>query len=86
MSRETGIKAPAVMFHSVREIEGGVEFRSRFWLGYHFIGGKPVKLLPDGIQIPLPVVRGLAFHNVEEYSHLAAILPRLYEAFGPQIS
>lgn len=86
VSRATGIKAPAVMFHSVREIEGGVEFRSRFWLGYNFIEGKAVKLLPDGIQIPLPVMKGLAYHNVEEYSHLAAILPRLYKEFGPQIS
>ncbi len=85
VSRATGIKAPAVMFHSVREIEGGVEFRSRFWLGYHFIEGKAVKLLPEGVQIPLPVMKGLAYHNVEEYSHLAAILPRLYQAHGPQI-
>lgn len=85
VSRGTGIKAPAVMFHSVREIEGGVEFRSRFWLGYQFIEGKAVKLLPEGVQIPLPVMRGLAFHNVEEYSHLAAILPSLYQTYGPQI-
>lgn len=25
---------------------------------------------------------GLAFHNVEEYSHLASILPDLYKEFG----
>ena len=81
-SRTTGIKAPAVMCHTVRAIEGGVEFRSRFWMGYHFKDGKPVKLLPEGIQIPIQVMRGLAYHNVEEYSRLAAILPRLYTAYG----
>ncbi len=25
---------------------------------------------------------GLAFHNVEEYSHLASILPEVYNEFG----
>lgn len=78
-SRETGIKAPAVMCHTVRETAEGVEFRSRFWMGYHFINGEPVKLLPEGIRIPVPVVAGLATHNVAEYSRLAAILPKLYE-------
>ncbi len=85
IARATGIKAPAVMFHSIREIEGGVEFRSRFWLGYHFIEGKPVKLIPEGIRIPLEAMKGLAYHNVEEYSHLATILPRLYQSYGPNI-
>ena len=84
-NRAGGPKAPAVMVHFVRETEDGVEFRTRFWMGYHMIGGKPVKLLPDGIQIPIQAPMGLAFHNVEEYSNLAAILPELYRECGGKI-
>lgn len=57
--RAGGPKAPAIMTHFVREIEGGVEFRTRFWLGYHMIDKKPVKLLPEGVQIPIQVPMGL---------------------------
>ena len=32
------------MCHFVRETEDGIELRSRFWLGGHIIGGKPVKI------------------------------------------
>lgn len=32
------------MCHFVRETEDGIELRSRFWLGWHIIGGKPVKI------------------------------------------
>lgn len=76
--RSGGPKSPAIMCHFVRNIPGGVEFRTRFWLGYHMVDKKPVKLLPEGIQIPVQVPMGLAFHNVMEYSNLAAILPSLY--------
>ncbi|WP_411680390.1 DAPG hydrolase family protein [Clostridium thailandense] len=77
-ARSGGPKAPAIMLHLFREVPGGVESRSRFWMGYHMIDGKPCKLLPEGIQIPIQAPMGLAFHNVEEYSNLAAILPDLY--------
>lgn len=85
-NRAGGPKAPAVMVHFCRETEDGVEFRTRFWMGWHMIGGKPVKLLPEGIRIPVQAPMGLAFHNVEEYSNLAAILPELYQKFGPGIA
>lgn len=84
-SRQGGPKAPAIMLHYFREIPGGVESRSRFWMGYHMIDKKPCKLLPDGIQIPVQAPMGLAFHNVEEYSNLAAILPDLYNEMGGKI-
>ena len=80
-----GPKAPAIMIHYFREIPGGVESRSRFWMGYHMIDKKPCKLIPEGIQIPIQAPMGLAFHNVEEYSNLAAILPSLYNEMGGKI-
>lgn len=83
--RSGGPKAPAIMTHFVREISGGVEFRSRFWMGYNMIDNKPIKLLPDGITVPLQAAMGLAFHNVEEYSNLAAILPKLYDELEGKI-
>lgn len=83
--RSGGPKAPAIMTHFVREIPGGVEFRSRFWLGYHMVDKKPVKLVPEGVKIPIQVAMGLAFHNVCEYSNLAAILPSLYEEMEGKI-
>lgn len=72
-------KVPAVMCHFVREIEGGVEFRTRFWLGYQIIDKKPVKLLPPQVRVPEFVPMGLAIHCIEEYSNLKKILPSIYE-------
>jgi hypothetical protein len=34
-----GMKSPAIMVHFCREIEGGLEFRTRFWLGYRINQG-----------------------------------------------
>lgn len=77
-NRSGGPKAPAIMCHFIRKTEFGVESRTRFWMGYHIIEGRPVKLLPDGIIIPEVAPMGLAFHNVMEYTNLAAFLPGLY--------
>ncbi|AGF56036.1 hypothetical protein B0P06_005707 [Clostridium saccharoperbutylacetonicum] len=85
-ARAGGPKAPAIMIHYFRETPDGVESRSRFWMGYNMIDGKPCKLLPDGIQIPVQAPMGLAFHNVEEYSNLAVILPSLYKEMNGEIS
>jgi hypothetical protein len=70
--------APAFMCHAVREIPGGVELRTRFWMGYHMIERQPRLLLPPGIRIPDFVPHGLAVHNVHEYTNLAALLLRIY--------
>lgn len=72
-------KAPAFMCHFVREIPGGIEMRTRFWMGSHVIQKKPYHLLPVIVRIPDFVPRGLAIHNVYEYANLAAILPEIYE-------
>jgi hypothetical protein len=78
-ARSGGPKAPAIMLHLFREVPGGIESRSRFWMGYHMINKANCKLLPEGMRIPIQAPMGLAFHNVEEYSNLAAILPSLYK-------
>lgn len=71
----------AIMTHMVREIEGGIELRSRFWIGWGLIDGKVVKLVPDGVRVPDVVPMGLFAHNLKEFGHLAAILPQLYAEF-----
>lgn len=77
-----GQKAPAVMMHTVREIEGGVEFRTRFYMGARLVDGKPKCVLPKGVVLPVQVPMGLAYHNVEEYSNLASFLPEIYAEYG----
>jgi len=67
---------PIVTFtHFVREIPGGIELRSRFYMGWNIINKKPVRVAE---QIPLELVRGLAYHCPKEYTNLAAILPTVY--------
>lgn len=75
-------KNPVIMMHYCREIEGGVEFRTRFWMGYRYNQGIPMCVLPQGIRIPQEAPMGLALHNVEEFSHLATILPEIYKEYG----
>jgi hypothetical protein len=67
------------MCHAVRETPGGVELRTRFWIGYHVIERQPRLLLPPGVRIPEFVPKGLAIHGVHEYTNLAALLPKIYE-------
>lgn len=69
---------PTFMTHFVREIEGGIELRSRFWMGWNYVNGKDVKVLPDGMRYPDMAAMSLALHNVKEFTNLAAILPSLY--------
>lgn len=69
---------PAFMTHKYYEVEGGVVFESKFWLGYGYIDGKLVKILPEGIKVPEIAVRNLFKHNIKEFSNLAKILPELY--------
>ena len=73
-----GKKAPAVMTHMARDVGGGVELRTRFWMGYHIIDGKAVLLLPPGFKLPEMIPMGLLAHNIKEYTNLALILPKVY--------
>ena len=77
-------KSPAMMLHFYRETEDGIESRTRFWLGYRVIQGHAVCVLPPDIKIPEVAPMGLALHNVEEFGHLASILPDLYAEYGNQ--
>lgn len=79
-------KSPAVMMHFIRETEEGIEFRSRFWMGYHIIDKKPQLLLPPGVKIPEMIPKGLALHNVYEYANLASFLPQIYQEQNGEIS
>ena len=75
-------KTPAIMLHFYRETEDGIESRTRFWLGYRIIHGRPQCVLPPGVRVPEVAPMGLALHNVEEFGHLAKILPAVYKEFG----
>ena len=71
-------KATAMMCHFVRDIPGGIEYRTRFWLGYQVVEKRPVCILPPGAKVPWQAPFGLAVHNVQEYSNLRAFLPKIY--------
>ncbi|MCX8131711.1 MAG: hydrolase [Clostridia bacterium] len=75
-------KMPAIMIHNFRETKYGVESRTIYWLGYRINKGFPVLVLPRGVTIPVEVPMGLAINNVQEFSHLASILPDIYKEFG----
>lgn len=72
-------------FHAVRKIEGGIEYRSRYWLGYTMIAG-----LPKRVKLKLPfamldLARNNCIHSLIEYNNLASFLPELYNTMGGRI-
>ncbi|MCD8218340.1 MAG: hydrolase [Clostridiales bacterium] len=77
-------KSPVIMLHYYRETPDGIESRTRFWMGYRIVKGQPMCILPPGMKIPADFALGLALHNVEEYSNLASLLPKLYAEYGDQ--
>ena len=81
-----------VMAHVFLKQGDGLMLRSRFWIGaairpYGPLGAPGARLLNNRFvrraMIPAGVSRGLANHCAEEYTNLAALLPELYERFGP---
>jgi hypothetical protein len=80
ISANLGILEPrtplATFSHVARVIPGGIEMRSRFWLGWNIIEGRPARVLE---KVPFELVEGIAFHSPREYANLAVILPRVYE-------
>lgn len=68
-----------VMCHFVREVEGGIELRSRFWLGWHIINGREVRMQPKNETTPLEKPRLLLKHNMKEFANLANLLPQIFE-------
>lgn len=74
------------LLHQVRRIEGGVEMRSRFWLGDIDPHDAPVRLLRPLLNarfarrrlMPEQLGRDLLVHCAEEMTHLAELLPELF--------
>ncbi|KAK8084526.1 hypothetical protein PG997_005797 [Apiospora hydei] len=75
--------------HLWRAVEGGLELRSRYWLGHQVCQGEDPARLPRGL---LGIKRMLAgeeiayeqfLHDQIEFTNLARILPGLYSEFGP---
>ncbi len=67
-----------IMCHFVREVEGGIELRTRFWMGWTVKNGRDYKALPDGFRMPPMGPMSLMLHNIKEFTNLAAILPKIY--------
>jgi hypothetical protein len=78
--------ASAIMVHFYREIPGGLEQRTRFWMGYRAHNNKSELTLPPGGKVPEAAIHGLAIHNVREYTNLAAFLPQIYNEMNGTIA
>jgi hypothetical protein len=73
---------PVVVMHFIRRLPGGgLEYRSRFWIGIHFVNGKPVRLLPEGARVSEETAYGFAYHCAHEMATLGSILPSLYAQY-----
>ena len=79
---DDSITAPALMCHIFRKHPQGLEHRTRFWMGYRMSSGKPELSLPPGVAVPVAAIRGLARHNVKEFTRFKHFLPRIYAEFG----
>jgi hypothetical protein len=69
----------ATVCHFLREIPGGIEMRSRFWIGYHAGENGLFLTLSPGKKIPDQMPYNLAVHNAYEMANLRKLLPPLYE-------
>jgi hypothetical protein len=87
----------SAMAHVFLAEPGGVVLRSHFWLGAAIRPYLPAPLasplagilntrLIRRLSLPDDLPRALATHCAEEYTNLGALLPELYERFGPQSS
>ncbi|MBC7246290.1 MAG: hypothetical protein H5T73_00725 [Actinobacteria bacterium] len=74
-----------VFFHAVREVEGGVEYRSRYWIGYTMKGGVPVRVKRPLLFRMADLARNNCLHSLIEYNNLASFLPQLYGEMGGRI-
>ncbi len=64
--------------HVIREIDGGFEMRSRFWVGYQCLGNGLVSALSEGETIPEDMPYLMANHCVYEMAYLKSLIPELY--------
>ena len=61
-------------FHAVREVEGGVEYRSRYWIGYTMKAGVAVKAKAPTPYRKRDLARNNCLHSLIEYNNLGTIL------------
>ncbi|WP_028314030.1 DAPG hydrolase family protein [Desulfatibacillum aliphaticivorans] len=91
-SKSKHVKQHTLMCHFVRNVDEGVEMRSRFWIGKKILvygdnENSPVNRLANTklirkIAIPKNIGRSMAMHCAQEYNNLAEILPELYRAYA----
>ena len=77
----TAICGGGFMCHFIREIDGGVELRTRFWLGWTVVDKKPVRgqgPLSESVPNQEFVLKTITLHNIKEFTNLAKILPLVY--------
>ncbi|NRB51877.1 MAG: FAD-binding protein [Saprospiraceae bacterium] len=78
------------LVHQVRSTATGTEMRSRFWVGGKYVGARhddfvnkaAVAVLKKFKSLPNGFGHDLLLHCAEEMSHLAPILPDLYEKYA----
>ena len=77
-----------IFFHAIREVEGGIEYRSRYWLKYTF--DRKGNIVKSGFPLPKSIVLAMArnncIHSLMEYNNLASILPPLYKEMDGKIA
>jgi len=76
-----------IIFHAIREVPGGIEYRSRYWLTYMFDrkGNIVQSMFPRPKALVLAFARNNCIHSLIEYNNLASILPSLYREMEGKI-
>ncbi|MEM6347048.1 MAG: FAD-binding protein [Bacteroidota bacterium] len=77
------------LVHQVRRTAAGVEMRSRFWMNGKYVAARhnnilnkaAVKVMQKFKSLPKNFAQDLLQHCAEEMSHLASILPALYQQY-----
>jgi hypothetical protein len=75
-----------VFFHAIREVDEGIEFRSRYWILQTMNRGRPKKcLLPSPHKLIVDLARSICLHSLTEYNNLASFLPQIYHEMEGKI-
>jgi len=80
------------LVHQVRVTTSGTEMRSRFWMSGKYVSARKdnvvnklaVKVLQNFKTLPKNFAQDLLLHCAEEMSHLASILPELYQKYATE--
>lgn len=74
-----------VFFHAIRKVDGGVEFRSRYWIWKTRKKGRMQDVRFPKIHKMVDLARNNCLHSLTEYNNLASFLPQLYAEMGGRI-